>query len=89
MTQFIDHLYTQLVTTSNSNSLTDLHTLKITVTAKYIFFYIFTSRFLVTDLNNVLCLRPYRVANTPQLNSSILCRLSTNCLGYNISARTA
>jgi hypothetical protein len=33
VTRFIDHLFTQLITTSNYNSLTGLHTLKITVTA--------------------------------------------------------
>jgi hypothetical protein len=29
--------------------------------------FVFASRFLVTDPNNVLCLRPYRLANIPQL----------------------
>jgi hypothetical protein len=47
---------TQLVTTSNYNSLTDLHTLKISVKCSiYKAFYVFTSRFLVMDPNNVLC----------------------------------
>jgi hypothetical protein len=35
VTQFIDHLCTRFVTTSNFNSLTGLHTLKITVTAAH------------------------------------------------------
>jgi hypothetical protein len=66
---FIEHLYTQLVTTSKYNSLTGLHTLKITVTAAHIKSSVFTSRFLVTDPNNFLCLRPYRLANiVPPLN---------------------
>jgi hypothetical protein len=47
--------YTQLVTTSNSSSLTGLHTLKITVDAANIKSSVFISRFLVTDLNNVIC----------------------------------
>jgi hypothetical protein len=33
---FIDHLYTQLVTTNKYNSFTGLHPLKITVTAGHI-----------------------------------------------------
>jgi hypothetical protein len=33
---FIERLYTQLVTTSNFNSLTSLHTIEITVTAAHI-----------------------------------------------------
>jgi hypothetical protein len=36
MIRFIDHLNTQLVTTGNYNSLTGLHTLKITVRAALI-----------------------------------------------------
>jgi hypothetical protein len=64
---FIEHLYTQLVTTSNYNSRTSWRTLKITVTAAHIVFHAFTSRFLVTDPNNVLCLRSYRLANISQL----------------------
>jgi hypothetical protein len=63
VTQFIDHLYVQLVTTSNCNSLIGLHTLKITETAAV--FYVFTSRFLVTDTDNVLCLGPYPLTNIP------------------------
>jgi hypothetical protein len=35
MMGFIDHLTTQLVTTSNYNSLIGLHTLKLTATAAY------------------------------------------------------
>jgi hypothetical protein len=61
-------LTTQLVTTSKYNSLIGLHTLKINVTEAHIVFYIFTNRFLVTDFDNVLCLRPYRLANITQHN---------------------
>jgi hypothetical protein len=39
VTRFIDHLYTPLVTTSNYNSLTGLHTLKIPVTAAHIKYF--------------------------------------------------
>jgi hypothetical protein len=35
-TWIIDHLYTQLITISNYNGLTGLHTLKIPVTAAHI-----------------------------------------------------
>jgi hypothetical protein len=82
MTRFIDHLYTQLITASNYNSLTGLHTLKITVTAAHIVFYVFISHFLATNSNSVLCLRPYRLTNIPQMAKP------SNCLGYNISAPT-
>jgi hypothetical protein len=65
---FTAHLYTQLVTTSIYNSLTCLHTLKDHCKCStHKVFYVFTSRFLVTDLNSVLCLRLYRLANIPQL----------------------
>jgi hypothetical protein len=62
---FIDHL--QIVTTSDYNILTCLHTLKVTVTAAHIVFCVFNSRLLVMDLNAVLCLCPYCLAHTPQL----------------------
>jgi hypothetical protein len=52
VTRFIDHLHTQLLTTSNYNATTDLHTLQITVTEAHIKSSVFTSRFLVTALNN-------------------------------------
>jgi hypothetical protein len=55
MIGFFEHLYAQLVTASNYNSPTGLHTLKITVTAAHIKSSVFISRFLVTDLNSVLC----------------------------------
>jgi hypothetical protein len=34
--EFMEHLYTHLVTTSTYNSLASVHTLRITVTAAYI-----------------------------------------------------
>jgi hypothetical protein len=68
MTWFIDHLYKQLITEIEYNSLTGLHTLKITVTVAHRKpFCVFSSRFLVTDPNDVLCLRPYQPANLSQL----------------------
>jgi hypothetical protein len=48
----IEHL--QNVTRNNYDSLTELHTPKITV---FSVCYVFTSRCLVTDLSNVLCFR--------------------------------
>jgi hypothetical protein len=65
MVGFIDHLYTQLVTTSNYNNLTGLYTLQMTVTTAHKIFYAFISRFLVTDPDSVLCLRPCRLTNIP------------------------
>jgi hypothetical protein len=37
--------------------------------------YIFVSRFLVEDPNNVLCLLPYRLTNIAQLTNFFNCRL--------------
>jgi hypothetical protein len=65
--------HTTLITTTNYNSLSGLHALKITVTAAHIFFYVFTSRFLVTASDNVLCLRPYRLVNILQLTHCSNC----------------
>jgi hypothetical protein len=62
LTRFIDHL--QIVSTSNYNSLTGLHTQKITVIADLC---VFISLFLVKNPNNVFVLLPYRLANIPQL----------------------
>jgi hypothetical protein len=78
---FIEHLYTQPVTTGNYNSLTVLHTVKITVTAAHMKSSVFASRFLVMDPNNVLSLRPYRLPNIPQLtklNLSLMLRPTDN-----------
>jgi hypothetical protein len=71
-----EHLYTQLVTTSNYNRLIGLHTLKITVIAAHIKYPVFSSRFLATDPNNVLCERPYRLANIAQQSHCSNCLLS-------------
>jgi hypothetical protein len=49
---FIDHLYTQLVTTSNYNAIANLHTLQITRAHAKFSQSSFTSHFLVTDFNN-------------------------------------
>jgi hypothetical protein len=67
----------------NCNSLTGLHTVYITVTAAHIKYFIFTSRFLVTDPNSVLCLHRYRIANIPQLTHF------SNSPDYNTAAQTA
>jgi hypothetical protein len=58
-------LYTQLVTDHCNCS-----THKVS--------YILASRFLVTDPNNVLCLRPYRLANIPQLIHCSNCRFQSS-----------
>jgi hypothetical protein len=65
-----------LTPTSSSSLDTHTHTHTHYIThSKYHCYYsthkvftVFTSRFLVTDFNTVLCLRPYRLAHIPQLN---------------------
>jgi hypothetical protein len=49
---FVDHLYTRLGTTSIYSAIAGLHTLHITRTHDKSSQSTFTSRFLVTDLNN-------------------------------------
>jgi hypothetical protein len=50
--EFIDHLYTRLGTTSTYNAIADLHPLQITIAHAKSSQSAFTSRFLVTDLND-------------------------------------
>jgi hypothetical protein len=65
---FAEYLYTQLVTARNYSSLHWFTDSKDHFNCStYKVFYVFTSRFLVTDPNNVLCLRRYRLVNIPQL----------------------
>jgi hypothetical protein len=52
MIAFIDHLYTQLVTTSNYSAIASTHTLEITGAHTKSSQSALTSRFLVTDLNS-------------------------------------
>jgi hypothetical protein len=52
VTRFNDHLCTQVVTTYNYNTIANLHTLQITGAHTQSSQSAFTSRFLVTDLNN-------------------------------------
>jgi hypothetical protein len=52
VTQIIGHLYTPLATTSNYNAVTIPHTLQITRPHAKSSQFAFTSRFLVTHLNN-------------------------------------
>jgi hypothetical protein len=52
VTGFIEHLYTQLITASNYGAIADLQTLQITRAHAKPYQSAFTSRFLVTDLNN-------------------------------------
>jgi hypothetical protein len=60
-----DHL--QIVTTSNSSAITKSHTLFFTEEHTKPSLFVLTSRFLVTDPNNALFLRPYRLANVSRL----------------------
>jgi hypothetical protein len=62
---FTDHV--QMVTTSNYNALANWCTRLLTTAHNKYSKFVITSRFLVTDPNNVLCLSPYRLANIPQL----------------------
>jgi hypothetical protein len=62
---FIDHL--QLVTTSNYNALTNSCTRLLTTAHTKTSHFVFTSRFMVTDPNNVLCLRPSWLVNVSYL----------------------
>jgi hypothetical protein len=50
--RIIDHLYKQLITTSNYTVIDNPHTLQITRSQAMSSQSAFTSRFLVTDLNN-------------------------------------
>jgi hypothetical protein len=74
--RFIECLYTQLVTMSNNNNLTGLHTLNCS-TCKV--FYVLTSRFLIMDFNSAL-LCPYWLANHSQLTHC------SNCLTPRLEA---
>jgi hypothetical protein len=56
------------VTTNNCTSLTGLHTIRITVIAAYIKSPVFSIRFRVTGLKDVLRYRPHRLANIAQLS---------------------
>jgi hypothetical protein len=49
---FIDHLYTRLGMTRNYSATADLHALQITRAHPKYSQSVFTSRYLVTDLNN-------------------------------------
>jgi hypothetical protein len=62
---FIDHL--QIVTTSNYSAISNSHTLQFTTARTKSSQFAFARRFLVTDSNSVLCLRPYWLANVSQL----------------------
>jgi hypothetical protein len=52
VTQFIHYLYTELITTSNYNTVANLHTLQIIRAHAKSSQSAFTSRFLVMDLNS-------------------------------------
>jgi hypothetical protein len=78
---FIDQL--QIVTIHNYSSIANLHILQITGAHAKSSQSVFTSRFLVTDPKNVPCLRPYWLANVPQLTHC------SNFPAYNMSARSA
>jgi hypothetical protein len=63
----------QIVTTSNS--IANSHILHFTTAHNKSSQFVFTSRFMVTDPNNFLCLRPYRLPNVSQLAKLRVVRL--------------
>jgi hypothetical protein len=62
---FIDHL--EMATTSNYNALANSYTRLLTTAHIKFSQFVFINRFLVMDPNNILCLRPYWLANFSQL----------------------
>jgi hypothetical protein len=63
--RFIDHL--QVVTTNKYSAIANLHILQFTMSRTKSSWLVFTSGFLVTDLNNALCLCPSWLAKFSQL----------------------
>jgi hypothetical protein len=55
MTAFIAQLYIKFIIASNSDAIADLHKLQITTAHAKASQSVFTSRFLITDPNNILC----------------------------------
>jgi hypothetical protein len=85
--RFTDH--SQMETASNYSAIVNQYNPQVTQAHAKSSQSALTSCFMVTDLNSLLCSHPYRPANVSQLTHCSNCRLSTNCSGYNISARTA
>jgi hypothetical protein len=56
-----------MITTNNYSALANSCTCPLTTAHTKSFQFVFTSRFMVTGSNNVLCLRPYWLANVSQL----------------------
>jgi hypothetical protein len=94
VTRFIDHLYTQLETTSNKSASANLRNSQITTASAKLFpaCRVFTSRSPVTFSNSghssvsalKSCLHSLRYRTLLTVNRNHC----SNCLGYNISART-
>jgi hypothetical protein len=63
--RFIDHLH--IVTLSNYSASANSHTLQFTTAHTKSPQFVFISRFLVMDSNNVLCLCHYWLVNVSQL----------------------
>jgi hypothetical protein len=61
----------QIVTASNYSAIANSHTLQFSTAHTKFFQFVFTSRFLVTDPNSVLCLSSYRQVNVSQLTSRL------------------
>jgi hypothetical protein len=82
---FIEHL--QIVTTSNYKAVANSCTHLLTTAHTKFSQFVFTSRFLVTDTNNVLCLRPYRLANVSQLTNRVKVNVTLRLAVYRQSVR--
>jgi hypothetical protein len=80
---FSEHL--QSLNTSNYDAVTI--SLNLLITAAHAFCYLFTSRCLVTDLNNALCLHPYRLT-TLSANSAVHSKI-THSVAINHELLTA
>jgi hypothetical protein len=85
VTGFIEHLYTQLVTTSNYSAIANSHALQFIRACTKSSQSAFTSRFLVTDGDSSASLL------TPLPTGSYSSQLTycSSCPAYNISTWTA
>jgi hypothetical protein len=59
----VSTLINEIVTTSNYSAVANSHTLQFTTTRTKTSQFVFTSRFMVMEPNNVLCSRPSRLVN--------------------------
>jgi hypothetical protein len=92
VTGFLDHLYTQIVTTCNYSVIANLHNLQITRAHAKSSQSAFTSRFLVTEILQLLCSRRCPLANTRTTDSfkvevKVTLRLAVYCQSVHLDAK--